>query len=227
MRHLLAMLALALGIGPVIPARAQAPQLYELRLPDGYSLLRYANTLPSGVALRSDFDLPRQIGTEGAARITPYYVVQDVAGKQLELRVTVDGAATTLRFAIQPNTFNTLLVTRQGDAVALQPIQDTTEFNQLRARLTFYNGAAPCGTATLALEPSGRAVLADVAPGAMSARTVTPTAARVRTSCGSARVGPLDLGRLEAGQLASVWLMAPGGTPVLFTSRDTIAPPGR
>jgi len=220
-------LLLALLLLAPVAARAQAPMLYKQRLPDGWGLLRYANTLAQATALRSDFDLPRNLGTEGAARITPYHVIENVEGKTLEMQLTSGTTTTRLRFTLRPNTFNTLLLLREGDTVVARVIQDTTEFNQIRARLTFYNAAPGCGATTLALDPGGQAVLSDVADGGMRARTVAPAAARVRATCSGARVGPLDLGRLEAGQLVSVWMMSPAGTPILFRSTDTIAPPGR
>jgi hypothetical protein len=220
---LLALAALLLGTAPGL---AQ-PRLYEQRLPDGYALLRYANGLAEATQLRSEFDLPRALGTEGAARVTPYHVIENVEGKTLEMQLVSGGTTQRIGFTIQPNTFNTLLLLREGEQVVARVIQDTTDFNQLRARLTFYNATTACGATTLALEPGGQAVLADVAGPGMRARTVAPAAARVRASCAGARVGPLDLGRLEAGQLVSVWMMAPAGTALLFRSTDTIAPPGR
>lgn len=220
-------LLLALLLLSPLAAQAQAPMLYEQRLPDGWGLLRYVNTLAEPAAFRSDFDLPRNLGTEGPARVTPFHVIADVEGKTLETAVTVAGQTARLRFSLAPNAFSTLLLLRESDQLVVRVIRDTTEFNQLRARLTFYNATTQCGPSTLALDPGGQSVLADVAPGAMRARSVTPAAARVRATCASARIGPLDLGRLEAAQLISVWLIAPGGTPQLFRSVDTIAPPGR
>jgi hypothetical protein len=224
MRKLL--LALLLLLAP-ITAQAQAPMLYEQRLPDGWGLLRYVNTLAEPAAFRSDFDLPRNLGIEGAARVTPFHVIEDVAGKTLETTVTVAGQSTRLRIELTPNGFSTLLLLREGNQLVARVIRDATEFNQLRARLTFYNATTDCGPSSLVLDPGGQSVLADVAPAAMRARTVAPAAARVRASCAGARVGPLDLGRLEAGQLVSVWMIAPNGTAQLFRSTDTIAPPGR
>ena len=219
---LLAFLLLAPGV-----ARAQAPMLYEQRLPDGWGLLRYVNTLAEPAAFRSDFDLPRNLGIEGANRVTPFHVIEDVEGKTLETAVTVAGQTTRLRFTLTANAFSTLLLLREEGQPVARVIRDATEFNQLRARLTFYNATTGCGPTTLALDPGGQSVLADVAPAAMRARTVAPAAARVRATCSGARVGPIDLGRLEAGQLVSVWMIAPGGTAQLFRSLDTIAPPGR
>ena len=224
---LLRALLIACGLVAPLAAHAQAPMLYEQRLPDGWGLLRYVNTLAEPAAFRSDFDLPRNIGTDGAARVTPYHVIEDVAGKTLETVVTVGGQTARLRFTLEPNAFGTLLLMREGDQLVARVIRDTTEFNQLRARLTFYNATTECGPSTLSLDPGGQSVLADVTPGSMRARTVAPAAARLRATCAGARVGPIDLGRLEAAQLVSVWIIAPGGTPLLFRSTDTIAPPGR
>jgi len=220
------LLGLALLAGAP-PALAQAPMLYEQRLPDGWGLLRYLNTLEQPLALRGEFDLPRNLGTEPAQRLTPFHIIENVAGRTLEASVTVGGEVTRIRFDLTPNAFSTLLLLREEGRIVARVLRDSTEYNQLRARLTFYNAAPECGPATLSLDPGGQSVLADVAPGAMRARTVAPAAARVRTSCRGDRVGPIDLGRLEAGQLRSVWLIAPGGQPVLFGATDTIAPPGR
>ncbi|MBU8543270.1 MULTISPECIES: ABC transporter permease [Roseomonadaceae] len=226
-RILLLLAALAAPLAAAPPVQAQAPMLYELRLPDGFALIRYANGLDGPASLRSDFDLPRELGTEDAARISHYFVVENAAGKTLDLRITHAGATTAHPFRVNANTFNTVLLMREGNQVVARLLEDTTEYNRLRARLTFYNAAPNCPTATLALDPSGRAVIPNVPVPGMQARTVAPAAARLRAQCGAQRVGPLDLGRLEAGQIASLWLMSPGGRTILFTSRDLIAPPGR
>jgi hypothetical protein len=225
-RALLAPLV-ALALGLPVAVQAQAPLLYEQRLPDGWALLRYVNTLEAPAAFRSDFDLPRNLGTDGAARVTPFHVIENVEGKTLEAAVAVGAETMRIRFQLTPNAFSTLLLLREGDALVARVIRDATEYNQIRARLTFYNATLTCGPATLKLDPGGQTVLANVENAGMRARTVAPAAARVRTSCAGGRVGPLDLGRLEAGQLHSVWLIAPGGTPQIFRSTDTIAPPGR
>lgn len=222
-----ALLGLALAFAAPAAVQAQAPMLYEQRLPDGWALLRYVNTLEAPAAFRSDFDLPRNLGTDGAARVTPFHVIENVEGKTLEAAVTVGTETVRLRFTLTPNAFSTLLLVREDGALVARVIRDATEFNQLRARLTFYNATLTCGAATLQLDPGGQTVLANVENASMRARTVAPAAARVRTTCAGARVGPLDLGRLEAGQLHSVWLIAPGGTPQIFRSTDTIAAPGR
>ncbi|MBU8536534.1 ABC transporter permease [Falsiroseomonas tokyonensis] len=224
MRRILLLLA---ALALTSPARAQAPMLYELRLPDGFALIRYANGLEAATSLRSEFDLPRELGTEDAARVSRYFVVENAAGRELELRIASGGATASASFRVNPNTFNTVLLLREGGRIVARHIEDSTEYNRLRARLTFYNAAPGCAAATLALDPSGRPVIPDLAFPGMQARTITPAAAKLRVQCGADRVGPLDLGRLEAGQLASLWLMAPGGRPVFFTSRDLIAPPGQ
>lgn len=206
---------------------AQAPMLYEMRLPDGFALIRYVNGTEVPLALRSDFDLPRQLGTEGAARVSSFFVIEKLEERPLEMEATGPGLATRVAFTVRPNSFNTVMLLRDGGTLVARAVEDTTEYNQLRARITFYNATLGCGTATLALERGNRPVIEGVAPVAMGARTVAPAAARLVTSCGGVRVGPLDLGRLEAGQLTSVLLLAPGGTPELVAARDFIAPPGR
>ena len=59
----------------------------------------------------------------------------------------------------------------------------------------------------------------------MKVRSVNAVASqRVRAECDGRKAAPLDLGRLDAGGLYSVWLVAPGGTPETFLARDLIAP---
>lgn len=219
-------LAAALALAPAT-AGAQAPMLYEMRLPDGYALLRYVNGTDAPIALRSDFDLPRQLGTEPTNRVSSFFVIERVEDRSLDMQAATSGATTPLAITIRPGTFNTVLLLREGNALVARLIQDSTEFNRLRARLTFYNAALDCGSSTLALDPGARPVLEAVGPAGMRARAVNPAAARVTTTCGATRVGPLDLGRLEAGQLVTVLLINPAGQPMLFQVRDFIAPPGR
>ena len=58
------------------------------------------------------------------------------------------------------------------------------------------------------------------------ARSVNPAAATVVVaSCGAEKAKPLDLGKLDAGGLYSVWMMKPGGQLTAFMAHDTIAPP--
>lgn len=202
------------------PAAAQIA-LYEGRLPDGFAFVRFANTTPEAIELAPAFTDPVKLGTEGAARISPYRVVEGAAGKTLTA-MTKDGGHIDLQLAAAK--FHTFLVTASGAKLAGTLVTDVTEYNQLRAKLSFYNAAPGCPTASLLLEPAGQAVFKGVEAVTMRTRSINPAAeARVHATCGTGLVPTLDLGELHAGALYSVWLMAPGGTPFTFLAQDFIA----
>ena len=128
-------------------------------------------------------------------------------------------------FAPKSGTFVTVVLEKKGDGVAAVLIADKPEYNQLRARLSFYNATPDCAGATLA-EGTGRAVFSGLAPGTGQARSINPAAAKVVASCAAGKAAALDLGKLDAGGLYTVWLMQPdGGAPISFMAHDTIAPP--
>ena len=202
-------------LGAVVASPAMAQQfLYDPEPPAGSAFLRFVNAGPAALTLRPDFDVARTMTPE--ARVSPYVVVERVAGRAL----AVDGTAITLA----PGSFNTLIATPAG----LRLVVDQAEFNQLRARLAFYNATADCADATLVLAPGGQAVFQGLAPGEGRSRAVNPAAARLRASCaageaaGTAAVAPeFALEGLVAGGMYSIWLMRPAGPPLGFMTRDT------
>jgi hypothetical protein len=111
-------------------------------------------------------------------------------------------------------------VTAEGATLRATPAVDQAQFNQVRARLSFYNASTACAAGGLALEPEGQAVFANIAPGAGRMRAVNPVTAQVRVSCGAARSAPFALSGMEAGGKYSVWLIAPSGQPIGFVTRD-------
>ncbi len=217
--------ALAAGmvaaIAFVAPAGAQIA-LYEGRLPEGFAFVRFANTTTGPLDLAPAFTDPVKLGTDGASRISQYRVVEGAAGKTLTA-TTKDGG--TVSFQLAAGKFHTFLLTEGGARLAGKLVTDVTEYNQLRSKLSFYNAASTCPTASLLLEPANQVVFSAVATATMKTRSISPVdEARVHATCGAAAVPSLDLGELNAGALYSVWLMAPGGTPVTFMAQDFIAP---
>ncbi|MCQ4159162.1 ABC transporter permease [Roseomonas sp. GC11] len=205
------------------PAQAQ-PMLYEQRLPEGFAFVRFANTLPGAVTVKPDFGDPLALKAEGAGRVTDYMVAEDVAKRPVKISLTDARGSAEVTVTIPGGGYNTVLLQRQGEALRAVVINDKTEFNQVRARLAFYNAVPDCAGGALALDPSGQSVFSQVAPGAATARSTNPASARVVASCGGRKAAALDLGRLEAGGQYSVWLMAPDGNLTSFMVRDRIAP---
>ncbi|CAH2602380.1 ABC transporter permease [Rhodovastum atsumiense] len=221
-----AALALLGGLLAGTPARAQH-QVYDPLPPPGSAYLRFVNGLGDAVALRPDFLPAQTLGTAPEQRVSAYQVVEKVAGRTLGLRMQQGGQDSEARLTVAPGSFVTVILEASGEAsgrgIDAVPVVDRTEFNQSRARLTFYNATPGCAAATLALDPDGPAVFQDVAPGSARSRSVNPVSARLKAGCDGQAAPAFALEGLEAGGMYSVWLMRPGEAPTAFLTRDATA----
>lgn len=216
----------ALGLLAWLPATAGAQQvLYEPQPPAGSAYLRVVNATAAAVALRPALTGPASLGIEPGQRISPYTVQEAVAGRAVEFSVAAaGGAAAQASLRLEPGSFNTLLVVAAASGLRLVPVVDQTQFNQTRARLSFYNATPSCAGGGLFLDPQGQAVFSDIEPGAARMRSVNPVSAQVRVACGPGHSAPFALGGMEPGGQYSVWMMAPDGQPIGFMTRDTTTP---
>ena len=220
-RLLLAGLLLSAGVAGT--ARAQ-PLLYAQRLPEGTVYLRLANALPGSVTVGTDFAGKVALGDAEAARISPYFVSVTAGSKTVPLLVEQGGGKTaTVTIEPKSGSFITVVLHEKAGGVTAAIVTDKPDYNQLRARLTFYNATDGCPNGALA--ESGRTIFSGVPPDGVKAGSVSPVAATVVASCGTEKAHPLDMGKLEAGGQYSVWMLRLGGQIVSFTARDTIAPP--
>ena len=217
------LLAVPILVGFAGPVHAQIP-LYAQRLPEGTVYIRLANALPAGAAVQTDFAGKVELGSGGADRISPYFVAGSAGGKIVSMQVTAADKTATATFEPKSGTFITVVLHPKGDAVTAAIVTDKPEYNQLKARLTFYNATDDCPAGSLA-EQGGRAVFSNVPPDGVQARSLNPVAATVTAGCGGGKAPPLPLGQLEVGGLYSVWMMHPAGQLTTFVARDTIALP--
>jgi hypothetical protein len=227
-RSVLATLAAAALLAAPAALRAQVSgqsQVYDPQPPPGSAYLRFANALGGEVSLHPDTLAALRLDTAPAQRVSPYMVVQNVAGRDLVLQVSAGQAAGRVTLRAEPGSYVTVVLHRAADGgIAGTPVVDQADFNRARARLSFYNAAPDCPDATLAIEPSGPVIFDKVAPGTAKSRSVNPVSAQLRASCGGEAAAPFALEGLEAGGMYSIWLMRPeGGQPVAFLGRDTTA----
>jgi hypothetical protein len=221
MRRLGWLLGLALLAGR--PAFAQQ-FLYEPSPPAGSAFLRFVNGLGAEATVTSGFLPAQRLGTTPEQRAGAYQVVERVAGRSLPIEIAAAGATARATLTAAPGSFVTvLLLPTAASGIEATAITDLTEFNQLRARLSFYNAAPGCAGATLTLLPAGQAVFADVPRNASRSRSVNPVSAQLRASCGEATAPEFALAGIEAGGMYSIWLMRPAGSPIAFMTRDTTA----
>jgi len=206
------------------PSATAQNQVYDPLPPPGSAYVRFVNALGGAVVLRPDFLPPQQLGTASLQRVTQYLVVENVAGRNLVVDAQEGERSGRITLHAEPGSFVTVIVQQAaGQALTAVPVVDHTDFNQSRARLSFYNATPDCADASLVLEPSGPAVFQTVAPGTAKARTVNPVTATVRAACAGQAAEPFALSGLEAGGMYSIWLMFPDGHATAFVSRDTTA----
>ena len=218
-RHCLPSLLLAMA---ATGAQAQ-PMLYSQRLPEGTVYVRFASALPAAATVGTDFAGAVSLGNTDATRISPYFVAGNAGGKTVSLQVNQGGK--TVAATIQPKsgTFVTVVLQEKAGGVAAAVVTDHPEYNQLKARLAFYNAVDDCNSASLT--ERGKAVFSAVPVNGVQVRSINPASATVVAACGADKAAPLDLGKLDEGGLYSVWMMKPAGQLVSFMARDTIAPP--
>lgn len=216
------LLCLALAVAPA--AASAQPMLYAQRLPEGTVYVRLANGLAGAASIETGFAGQVSLGGDGGSRISPYFVAGESGGKPATLQVTTDGQTRPARFTPPTGSFVTVVLHPAEDGIQAAVITDKPEYNQLKARLSFYNATPDCGGGALN-EASGRPVFSAVAANAGQSRSINPVAATVTAACASGKAPPLDLGRLEAGGQYSVWLMRLPGGLTAFLAHDTIAPP--
>ena len=206
------------------PAAGQEA-LYGAQPPPGSAFVRFVNATGAAVDVRPSFAASRRLGTEGAARVSPYAVVDHVAGRSFPLEVQAGGQSVKAVLTVAPDSFSTVLVRDDGTGtLSAVVVKDGAEFNQARARLSFYNATPACPAGALALVPAGTAVFSDMAPGTMRTRSVNPVKAMVRASCTGQTAADIMLENMEVGGSYSVWLMMPAGHPATFITRDTTLP---
>ncbi len=216
-------LVIAVALCFVAPASAQI-LLYAQRLPAGTVYMRLVNALPGAATIQTDFAGKVELGADGAARVSPYFVSTSLGDKLVTLGVEQGGKGGKPSFTPKSGSFVTVVLHRAGDKVTASVISDKPEYNQLRARLAFYNATADCPAGVLA-EAGGPDIFKGVAPDSAAVRGINPVAAKVVAGCASGKAPALDLGELQAGGLYTVWMMKPEGTLISFVARDTIAPP--
>ena len=214
------LIAAAMGLNPAM----SQPLLYAQRLPEGTVYVRLASALPDAAKVQTDFAGTVELGSDGAARISPYFVAGQAGGNKVAMQVAAGGKTATATFEPKSGTFITVVLFAKADGVATAIITDKPEYNQLKARLTFYNATSDCSAGSLS-DSAGRQVFGAMAPDSGQARAINPVSATVTAACAAGKAAPLNLGELQAGGLYSVWMMRPAGQLIAFLAHDTIAPP--
>lgn len=199
----LAALALA---GFVAGTAAAEIQLYETG-PDVVSgYVRFLNAASGDVEISAGgASLALPATDEG--RIGRFQAVP--ADSEQSAALTVGDAKDAVTIKAAPEEFITIAIL---DGAATLILRDTpTDFNALKADITFLNADPACAGAVMRAGAKKTVVFKDIAPGAMARRQVNPVAAVIEASCGETSVqGVVDLGTLAAGGRYSIVVLPDG-----------------
>ncbi|WP_313397575.1 alginate O-acetyltransferase AlgF [Stenotrophomonas sp.] len=209
------LLSAALALSPFCAAAQPAPaegrlaQLYAARPPAGSAFVRVVNPGASAQRVAVGSGAEQSIGP--AQRATRYAIVE--GGKPFNLRVA--GAARS-QPAVAAGSFTTLVLNPAGAARPLQVIADGAgNTDALKAEIRFYNLAASCPQAKLAMAGNGTAVFNAVAAGTGTARAINPVKASLVAGCGGRDSAPFALPALQPGDRYSLFLTGSASAPVL------------
>ena len=199
-------------------------QVYDPLPPPGSAYVRFVNATEKALVLTTDFLAAQPLGISPAQRVTSFTAVEKVTGRRLLLDIQVDGKGVKATLKAEPGSYVTVLIEADPEkGLVVVPIVDITEFNQSRARLSFYNATLTCASASLVIDPDGPVVFPDVGVGAVKSRSVNPVVAKIHAACGGASLASIPLEGMEAGAMYSVWMMGAGVQPQTFVTRDTTA----
>jgi len=213
-----AALALAASVW-ALPAQAQQ-LLYTPPPPRGSAQVRFVNGTGTPLVVTSGVIPAASLGVATTDRVGSYATIPAVAGRNFPISVTAGTDVATLTLSFPADHQISVILSGDPKSLHADTITDEVEFNQVRSRLRFYNGAARCAVAGLVLKPGGQAVFADVKPGETRMRAVNPVIADVSASCGDEAGPDLKLEGMEVGRGYSVWLLAPQGKLMAFLSSD-------
>lgn len=198
-------------------------QVYDPLPPPGSAYVRFVNAADAAITVKPDFVGVQQLGTAAAQRVSAFMPIEKVAGRDLSLDVQAGSRSVKASLKAAAGSYVTVLIVADpAKGLVVVPVVDNTEFNQSRARLSFYN-ATSCVAASLTIDPDGPVVFPDVAAGTAKARSVNPVTAKIHAACDGKPVPSIALEGMEAGAMYSVWLMGAGVSPQSFLTRDATA----
>lgn len=208
---------------PLAPAGAQEA-LYGKQAPPGSAFVRFISALPAPVVIKTNFNPEAHLGTSSTERVGAYGVVERAGERVLDFTVQDGSHSGQLSLKVAPDSYVTVVLSADVEGkLSMVALTDQPDFNRTRARISFYNLASGCKSASLVLEQGGAAVFKEVAAGSVSSRAVNPVQASVQVKCGEA-VGPsLALNGLETGASYSIWLLQPDKQATLSLTPDVQA----
>jgi hypothetical protein len=204
-------------------ADAAEGRLYPSGPPNGVAYLRFVNLTAKEVTIVSPA-AKIAIPADDAHRVREFDPVPP--GTALTGSAQLGAATKPIDVTLRANEFATVVVSAEGDGIALTVFRDTpSDFNAQKSSLALFNADKNCAQAQLVAGDNHMAVIPDVAPGASGRRMVNPVDAQLAVSCGDpAQAAPARLGQLNAGDRYSVFVAAGTAGREIVAQRDEQAP---
>jgi hypothetical protein len=204
--------------------------LYGKQPPPGSAYVRFANALDSGVTVKTNYQPDTHLGMSPANRVGAFSIIENAKDRPLDITVQDGHGASELHYAATAEAFVTFVFQRSDSGtITISPISERVDFNQMRARIAFYNAVPGCAAAALTIRPSGPEMFQGVVNATVQSRTVKPVKASVQTLCAGHEGPSLDLDGLETGASYSLWLTSLSQNDGFFLTRDAVTPyaPGK
>jgi hypothetical protein len=199
---------------------AQQPglgQLYPAAPPEGASFVRVLNPSldPVKISLGGKDEIePLSAGIKIG---TNYRTI----GPGQAVRVSVNGAPILAPIKVEPNSFATLILKKQGDQYAVAVVHDSTQGqNALKATLRFYNLVQGC-VATVSAARTIK-IFENVPAWETRHRFINPVGAQLTAACGQSESSPLQLPALQPGGRYSIFVTGESSKPVLSGRVDGV-----
>lgn len=222
MKTSLTLLALGAAMSAFVARAADVP-LYETGPAEDSSFVRFVNggTQPLDVIASGSNG---RLTLDATKPATEFHAVR--AGKPIE-GVLVRGSATQkVAVTVEPGEFVSVVGLDDGAAGLRTAVihEQPDDFNALKASVALYNLDPQCTSAALLVAGRDIVLLDQVPQDAFRRRQINPVPLRVQLSCAGQAVGqPLDLGTLEPGQRATVFLVPDGKQSRLIHATDAVA----
>jgi alginate O-acetyltransferase complex protein AlgF len=211
---------MALGCVAGVSALAQKPalaQLYPAAPPEGSSFVRFVN--PSNEAAKVSLaGVEEKQALSAVGNIATSY---KMVNPTRPLQVLVNGKSVLGAVKVEPNTFVTLVIKRNGEDYSLTALQDSTQgHNALKADLRVYNLVSGCSLAVTA--DKDLKVFDNLNEGETRRRAINPVAVDLAALCGKAVSASLSLPQLQPGSRYSLFVTGEAAKPVLTGKLDAV-----
>lgn len=209
---------------PCGTSNAAEGRLYPSGPPNGVAYLRFVNLTSKEVTISSPA-AKIAIPPDDAHRVGEFDPV--APGTELTGSAQLGAVTKPIDVTLKANEFATVAVSADGvDGISLTVFRDTpSDFNAQKSSLALFNADKGCPQGQLVAGDSHVSVIADVAPGATGRRLVNPVDAQLAVACGDpAQATPAKLGRLNAGDRYSIFVIGSASGPQVVAQRDEQAP---